>query len=213
MFVFIFNTLQTTHAININFEIYIQTMKKYLEGKFVDNVIELFASEDPREREYLKTILHRIYGRFMPLRAVIRQSIAHCCYRAIYEQHIVTFENHDHLTYNYDKGTNCIKKKELKRLDKSYYEHSIRHENGINEFLEIFCSIIHGFSLPVKKEHKAFLRNVLLPLHKCAKLKKFHEQLLACSVQFVLKDPAVARVILGMSIIFCYIQICTNIRF
>ena len=25
-------------------------------------LIELFDSEDPREREYLKTILHRIYG-------------------------------------------------------------------------------------------------------------------------------------------------------
>lgn len=103
-------------------------MKKYLEGKFVDNVIELFASEDPREREYLKTILHRIYGRFMPLRALIRQSIANCCYRTIYQR--------------------------------------TRSENGIAEFLEIFCSIIHGFSIPVKKEHKDFLRNVLVPLHK-----------------------------------------------
>lgn len=25
-------------------------------------IIELFDTEDPREREYLKTILHRIYG-------------------------------------------------------------------------------------------------------------------------------------------------------
>ena len=28
-------------------------------------VLELFDSEDPRERDYLKTILHRIYGKFM----------------------------------------------------------------------------------------------------------------------------------------------------
>ncbi len=36
----------------------------------------LFESEDMRERDYLKTILHRIYGRFMPLRVPIRKCIA-----------------------------------------------------------------------------------------------------------------------------------------
>ena len=32
---------------------------------FVVRILELFDSEDPRERDYLKTILHRIYGKFM----------------------------------------------------------------------------------------------------------------------------------------------------
>jgi serine/threonine-protein phosphatase 2A regulatory subunit B' len=155
----------------INTDVDKKTMKKYLEGEFVDNIIELFSSEDPREREYLKTILHRIYGRFMPLRQFIRQSIANCCYRTIYA------------------GRSLV-----------------RNENGIAEFLEIFCSIIHGFSIPVKPEHKDFLRNVLVPLHKCRKLEKFHEQLVACCVQFVFKDPAVASVILGGLLKFWPIQ-------
>merc|ERR1719361_936749 len=189
----------------INTDVDKKTMKKYLEGEFVDNVIELFASEDPREREYLKTILHRIYGRFMPLRALIRQSIANCCYRTIYEQYTVQFEYFDDLI-DYDNGlihnkghamSVRPKGRALKRMDKRYYQNSIRNENGIAEFLEIFCSIIHGFSIPVKKEHKDFLRNVLVPLHKCRKLDKFHEQLVACCVQFVFKDPSVAPVILG----------------
>ena len=30
--------------------------------KFLMKLLELFDSEDPRERDYLKTILHRIYG-------------------------------------------------------------------------------------------------------------------------------------------------------
>ena len=30
--------------------------------------LDLFSSEDPRERDYLKTILHRIYGKIMALR-------------------------------------------------------------------------------------------------------------------------------------------------
>jgi len=59
-------------------------MKKHLRGLFLDTLIEMFESEDMRERDYLKTILHRIYGRFMPLRAPIRKSICHVCYRYIY---------------------------------------------------------------------------------------------------------------------------------
>jgi Protein phosphatase 2A regulatory B subunit (B56 family) len=30
---------------------------------FVVRLLDLFDSEDPRERDYLKTILHRIYGK------------------------------------------------------------------------------------------------------------------------------------------------------
>ena len=42
-----------------------KTAKKYIDQSFVVRVLELFDSEDPRERDYLKTILHRIYGKFM----------------------------------------------------------------------------------------------------------------------------------------------------
>lgn len=38
-------------------------------------LLELFDSEDPREREYLKTILHRVYGKLLGLRAYIRKQI------------------------------------------------------------------------------------------------------------------------------------------
>ena len=39
-------------------------------------VLELFDSEDPRERDYLKTILHRIYGKFRVHRPFIRKARA-----------------------------------------------------------------------------------------------------------------------------------------
>ena len=39
--------------------------KKYIDHSFILKLLELFDSEDPRERDYLKTILHRIYGKFM----------------------------------------------------------------------------------------------------------------------------------------------------
>lgn len=38
-------------------------------------LLELFDSEDPRERDFLKTILHRIYGKFLGLRAFMRKQI------------------------------------------------------------------------------------------------------------------------------------------
>nr|GEW92682.1 hypothetical protein [Tanacetum cinerariifolium] len=45
--------------------------------------------------------------------------------------------------------------------------------NGIAELLEIFGSVISGFALPLKKEHKMFLSRVLILLHK----PKSHELL------------------------------------
>lgn len=62
-----------------------KVMQTHLNGLFLNTLIEMFESEDMRERDYLKTILHRVYGRFMPLRAPIRRSICNVCYRYIYD--------------------------------------------------------------------------------------------------------------------------------
>jgi serine/threonine-protein phosphatase 2A regulatory subunit B' len=36
--------------------------KRYINHSFILRLLDLFDSEDPRERDYLKTILYRIYG-------------------------------------------------------------------------------------------------------------------------------------------------------
>uniref|UniRef100_A0A8C2HEG0 Serine/threonine protein phosphatase 2A regulatory subunit n=1 Tax=Cyprinus carpio TaxID=7962 RepID=A0A8C2HEG0_CYPCA len=110
--------------------------KKYIDQKFVLQLLELFDSEDPRERDCLKTVLHRIYGKFLGLRAFIRKQI-----------------NNIFL---------C----------------------GVAELLEILGSIINGFALPLKAEHKQFLVKVLLPLHTVRSLSLFHAQVqtLSCLV-------------------------------
>ncbi|XP_061524923.1 serine/threonine-protein phosphatase 2A 56 kDa regulatory subunit beta isoform [Phycodurus eques] len=59
--------------------------KRYVDQKFVFQLLELFDSEDPREREYLKTILHRVYGKLLGLRAYIRKQINHIFLTFIYE--------------------------------------------------------------------------------------------------------------------------------
>jgi serine/threonine-protein phosphatase 2A regulatory subunit B' len=44
-------------------------------------LLDLFDSEDPRERDFLKTTLHRIYGKFLGLRAYIRKQINNIFYK------------------------------------------------------------------------------------------------------------------------------------
>lgn len=123
-------------------------------------LLELFDSEDPRERDFLKTTLHRIYGKFLNLRAFIRRSINNVFFQFVYETE--------------------------------------RH-NGIAELLEILGSIINGFALPLKEEHKTFLTRVLIPLHKAKSLTLYHPQLAYCVVQFLEKDANLTEeVLLGL---------------
>ncbi|RWS31710.1 serine/threonine-protein phosphatase 2A 56 kDa regulatory subunit epsilon-like isoform [Leptotrombidium deliense] len=123
-------------------------------------LLELFDSEDPRERDFLKTVLHRIYGKFLGLRAFIRKQINNIFLRFIYET---------------------------------------EHFNGVGELLEILGSIINGFALPLKQEHKQFLVKVLIPLHKPKFLGLYHAQLAYCVVQFLEKDAGLTeQVILGL---------------
>ena len=65
-------------------------------------------------------------------------------------------------------------------------------------------SIVNGFTLPVKKEHKHMLEKALIPLHTAAGngghgLDMYHEQLRYCMVQFASKDHRLTvPIILGL---------------
>lgn len=131
--------------------------KRYIDHLFVLKLVDMFDSEDPREREYLKTVLHRIYGKFMVHRPFIRQAINNVFYRFIFETE--------------------------------------RH-SGIGELLEILGSIINGFALPMKQEHKLFLIRALIPLHKPKMISSYHQQLSYCVVQFVEKDYKLADIVI-----------------
>ncbi|KAF7924330.1 uncharacterized protein EAE98_007381 [Botrytis deweyae] len=134
--------------------------KAFIDHSFVLQLLELFDSEDPRERDFLKTTLHRIYGKFLNLRSYIRRSINNVFFQFVYET---------------------------------------ERFNGIAELLEILGSIINGFALPLKEEHKLFLTRVLIPLHKVKSLSMYHPQLAYCIVQFLEKDAALTEeVVLGL---------------
>ncbi|XP_076909492.1 serine/threonine protein phosphatase 2A 57 kDa regulatory subunit B' kappa isoform-like isoform X1 [Bidens hawaiensis] len=132
--------------------------KQYIDQPFLLKLLNLFDSEDPRERECLKSVLHRIYGKFMVHRPFIRMAVSNIMYQFVYE--------------------------------------TGKH-NGIAELLEIFGSVISGFTLPLKKEHKMFLSRVLIPLHKPKSIGSYHHQLTYCVVQFIEKDPRLASVVIN----------------
>ncbi|KAL0286330.1 UNVERIFIED_CONTAM: Serine/threonine protein phosphatase 2A regulatory subunit B' gamma isoform [Sesamum angustifolium] len=68
--------------------------------------------------------------------------------------------------------------------------------NGIAELLEILGSIINGFALPMKEEHKLFLVRALIPLHKPKCVSSYHQQLSYCITQFVEKDYRLADTVI-----------------
>lgn len=63
-----------------------KTAKNAIDIKFCTQLIELFASDDPHERDYLKTVVHRIYGKFTMHRAAIRRTISHALLDFVYEK-------------------------------------------------------------------------------------------------------------------------------
>ncbi|KAK4490937.1 hypothetical protein RD792_001657 [Penstemon davidsonii] len=130
--------------------------KKYIDNSFILKIIDLFDSEDPRERDCLKAILHRIYGKFMIHRPFIRNTVSNVFHRFVFET-----EKH----------------------------------NGIAELLEIFGSVITGFALPLKDEHRIFLWKALIPLHKPKSLGIYFQQLSYCVTQFIEKEPKLATTV------------------
>ena len=54
---------------------YQKQVKKFIDCDFVIKLMQLFNQSDPRERDYVKTILHRVYANIMSLRAFIRLAL------------------------------------------------------------------------------------------------------------------------------------------
>lgn len=79
-------------------------------------------------------------------------------------------------------------RKSMSSVFLDYIFETERH-NGIAEMLEIWGSIINGFAVPLKEEHKVFLKRILIPLHKVKGMQGFNKQLAYCVSQFVQKDP------------------------
>ncbi|KAF5745774.1 serine/threonine protein phosphatase 2A 57 kDa regulatory subunit B' beta isoform-like [Tripterygium wilfordii] len=133
-----------------------KTLCNYIDNRFLINLLSLFQSEDPRERESLKNVYHRIYSRFTFYRSFMRKSM-----------------NDVFLNYVFMTERHC----------------------GIGELLEIWGSIINGFTVPLREEHRLFLMRVLIPLHMTKGMQIYHRQLAYCVSQFVQKEPVLGGVV------------------
>ncbi|XP_073039402.1 serine/threonine protein phosphatase 2A 57 kDa regulatory subunit B' beta isoform-like [Primulina eburnea] len=128
-----------------------KVLSEYIDHPFILGLLNLFQSEDPREREILKNVFHKIYSKFLSSRSFMRKAM-----------------NDVLLNYIFDtEQRHC----------------------GIGDLLEIWGTIINGFSIPLKEEHKVFLTRVLIPLHRLKAMQVFHRQLAYCVYQFVEKEP------------------------
>ncbi|KAL6601656.1 hypothetical protein ACP70R_044876 [Stipagrostis hirtigluma subsp. patula] len=134
-----------------------RTLRNHVGRGFLSGLLALFASEDPRERDRLKTAYHRLYAKLTGERAFMRRSMAAALLRHAYDAGAAG-----------DRG--C----------------------GAAELLEVCGSIINGFAVPLKDEHRGFLLRVLLPLHRTRWVHAYHRQLAYCVLQFLHKDPDLA---------------------
>jgi len=59
----------------------------FITHSFIQEFLDLFDAEEPREREYLKNILHRLYAKLVPRRKMIRKAINDCFHSLIHENY------------------------------------------------------------------------------------------------------------------------------
>lgn len=135
-----------------------RALRNHVDRSFLAGLVTLFASEDPRERDRLKTAYHLLYSKLTGERAFMRRTMAAALLRFVYDASPAEAERH------------C----------------------GVGELLEVCGSIINGFAVPLKEEHRAFMARVLLPLHRTRWVHTYHRQLAYCVLQFVHKDPGLA---------------------
>lgn len=136
-----------------------RTLRHHVDRAFLSSLLALFASEDPRERDRLKTVYHQLYAKLTGERAFMRRSMAAAFLRFVHETA------------------------------------PIQRHCGVAELLEICGSIINGYAVPLKDEHRAFLMRVLLPLHRTRWVHTYHRQLAYCVLQFLHKDPELAEAV------------------
>lgn len=157
---------------------------------FIHSLFDRFDSEDPREREAAKTILHRIYGKFLPLRSSIRTKIREIFLEFIVEERSIMLTDFSESVVDDGDDVGSL---HLFTTAKTVLPALLPHItcfHNIAEILEIFASIINGFAVPLRAEHLEFLHSFLIPLLKSKHLPSFHSQLSLCILQYAEKDAS-----------------------
>ena len=78
----------------------VKTAKEFLTMKLIRNLFELMKSPDPRERDYLKTIIHRIYSKYMIYRSYIRKLMSQHLLESIHESVLPNVKSSSDVAYS-----------------------------------------------------------------------------------------------------------------
>ncbi|XP_062198602.1 serine/threonine protein phosphatase 2A 57 kDa regulatory subunit B' alpha isoform-like [Phragmites australis] len=62
-----------------------RTLRNHVDRAFLSRLLALFGSEDPRERDRLKTVYHQLYSKLTCERAFMRRSMSAAFLRFVYE--------------------------------------------------------------------------------------------------------------------------------
>lgn len=127
-----------------------KSLHAHVDHRFLTTLLPLFASEDPLERDRFKAAYHALYSKLAPESAFMRRSMANALLR---------FAN------------------KASSLSSSSSTVVVVGADGVGEALEICGSIINGFAVPLKEEHRGFLIRVLLPLRRTRWRHSYHRQL------------------------------------
>eukprot|EP00002_Diphylleia_rotans_P032889 TRINITY_DN6943_c0_g1_i7.p1 TRINITY_DN6943_c0_g1~~TRINITY_DN6943_c0_g1_i7.p1 ORF type:complete len:478 (+),score=81.50 TRINITY_DN6943_c0_g1_i7:146-1579(+) len=62
-----------------------EVSKKSYDGPFASQFVDLFQSQDPRERDFVKKILYKLYAKFFSTRQAIRKAIGNSILEFVFE--------------------------------------------------------------------------------------------------------------------------------
>ena len=80
LYYFVFSILRFTNN---------HIIEKHIDNDFLFNLLNIFLSQDPRERDYVKIIIHHFYGRFLSPQGYIRKCLRDLLLNFIYHSHFL----------------------------------------------------------------------------------------------------------------------------
>ena len=151
-------------------------IKGYITQDFIAEYLELFESSIEEERLVLKSLVHKLYSRFLSARTIVRNGIYS------YLDEIIANYQWDYAGYNDND--------DHKKLSKTVFinDNDFNSIVGITDILDFLSCIISGYTVPLKEEHINMLKTTLFQLHKHPQLRIFYPKLLVCIKYYLLKS-------------------------
>lgn len=148
-----------------------KALKRYVPRRFIRELVGLTRTSDPRERTYVKTVIHRLYEKATSLRTFIRRCMEYQFFNFMMD------DGEAHAKF-------CCVGHE--KVDEG------PHHSGLNDLLKVYGTIVDGYRVPLRPENLVFFEKILLPLHKVQLYSKVASNTSACLKSYLEKDASLA---------------------